>query len=184
MVSDTMIVGTILKGRSAWGCGPRKGTDMARSFEKTAAGTRGARARSGSGALTRLVGRVMLSQHRRSGDRFMGMDLLYLTTVGARTGEKRATPLARFADDDENWLVVASSAGSARHPGWYHNLAAHPDQVWIEMAGQQFRVTPEQLDGDRREQAWQRIIASQPRYAGYQRKTDRVLPVIRLSPAG
>jgi deazaflavin-dependent oxidoreductase (nitroreductase family) len=154
---------------------------MANSFEQTPSGMRGARAR--SNAFTRFVGHTMLKQHRRSGDRFMGMDLLYLTTVGAKTGVKRQTALARFPDDDGNWLVVASSAGSARNPSWYLNVAAHPDQVWIEVAGQQFRVTPEQLNGDRREQAWRRIIASQPRYAGYQRKTDRVLPVLCLSPA-
>jgi F420H(2)-dependent quinone reductase len=73
--------------------------------------------------------------------------------------------------------------GSARNPSWYHNIAAHPDQVWIEVAGQQLRVTAEQLDGEPREAAWQRIVESQPRYAGYQRKTDRVLPILRLSPA-
>ncbi len=119
-----------------------------------------------------------------TGDRFLGMDLLYLTTTGAKTGQQRVTPLARFPDGDGAWLVVASAAGSARHPGWYHNVAAHPDQVWIEMGGQRIRVSAEQLDGTRREEAWQRIVASQPRYAGYQRKTDRVLPVIRLSRAG
>jgi deazaflavin-dependent oxidoreductase (nitroreductase family) len=113
----------------------------------------------------------------------MGMDLLYLTTIGAKTGQKRLTPVARFPDGDGSWLVVASSAGSAHNPSWYHNIAAHPDQVWIEVAGQQLRVTAEQLEGQRREQAWQRIVAGQPRYAGYQRKTDRVLPIIRLSPA-
>jgi len=125
----------------------------------------------------------MIKQHRRSGDRFMGMDLLYLTTMGAKTGQKRLTPVARFPDGDQSWLVVASSAGSVHNPSWYHNIAAHPDQVWIEVAGQQLRVTAEQLEGQRREEAWQRIVASQPRYAGYQRKTDRVLPIIRLSPA-
>jgi len=85
-------------------------------------------------------------------------------------------------EGDGSWLVVASSAGSSHHPSWYHNIAAHPDQIWIEVAGQRLRVTAEQLEGQRREQAWQPITASQPRYAGYQRKTDRVLPVIRLSP--
>jgi deazaflavin-dependent oxidoreductase (nitroreductase family) len=152
------------------------------AFEKTPSGTRGARSPSRSTALTRFVGRMMVKRHRRRGDRFMGMDLLYLTTVGAKTGEKRQTPVARFPDGDGDWLVVASLAGSARNPGWYHNIAAHPDQVWIEVAGRQLRVTAEQLEGKDREEAWQRIIASQPRYAGYQRKTDRVLPIIRLSP--
>jgi deazaflavin-dependent oxidoreductase (nitroreductase family) len=152
------------------------------AFEKTPSGTRGARGPSRSNAFTRFVTRMMVKLHRRTGDRFMGMDLLYLTTLGAKTGQKRLTPVAYFPDREGNWLVVASSAGSARNPSWYHNIAAHPDQVWIEVAGRQLRVTPEQLDGERREQAWQRIVASQPRYAGYQRKTDRVLPIIRLSP--
>ena len=153
------------------------------SFQKTPSGTRGARAPSRSNAFTRFISRMMIKQHRRSGDRFMGMDLLYLTTIGAKTGEKRQTPLARFPDSDRTWLVVASLGGSARNPSWYHNIAAHPDQVWIEVAGQQLRVTAEQLEGERREEAWQQIIASQPRYAGYQRKTDRVLPIVRLTPA-
>jgi deazaflavin-dependent oxidoreductase (nitroreductase family) len=125
----------------------------------------------------------MIKSHRRNGDRFMGMDVLYLTTVGAKTGQKRQTPLARFPDGDSSCLVVASLGGSARNPNWYHNIAAHPDQVWIEVAGHQLRVTAEQLDGEPREVAWQRIIESQPRYAGYQTKTDRVLPILRLSPA-
>ena len=112
----------------------------------------------------------------------MRMDLLYLTTVGARTGQKRLTPVTRFADSDGAWLIVASAAGSAHNPSWYHNIAAHPDQIWIEVAGQHMRVEAEQLDGQRREEAWQRIVSIQPRYAGYQRKTDRVLPIIRLAP--
>jgi deazaflavin-dependent oxidoreductase (nitroreductase family) len=156
------------------------------SFEKTPGGTRGGRGPARSNAFTRFVTRMMIKQHRRSGDKFSGLDLLYLTTVGAKTGEKRLAPVAYFADSDDNgsgWLVVASSGGAVRHPGWYHNMAAHPDQIWIEVAGQQFRVTAEQLDGPRREAAWQRITSEQPRYAGYQQKTDRVLPVIRLSRA-
>jgi deazaflavin-dependent oxidoreductase (nitroreductase family) len=153
------------------------------SFEKTPSGTRGTRSSPRSNAFTRLISRLMIKQHRRSGDRFMGMDLLYLATIGAKTGQKRLTPVARFPDGDESWLIVASLAGSAHNPSWYHNIAAHPDQVWIEVSGQQLRVTVEQLDGQSREEAWQRIIASQPRYADYQRKTDRVLPIIRLSPA-
>jgi deazaflavin-dependent oxidoreductase (nitroreductase family) len=126
---------------------------------------------------------VMIKVHRRSGDRFMGMDLLYLTTVGAKTGQKRQSPVARFPDGDDAWLVVASNGGSAHHPSWYHNLTAHPDQVWIEVAGRSMQATVEQLEGPRRDAAWQRITANQPRFAGYQQKTTRALPVIRLSSA-
>jgi deazaflavin-dependent oxidoreductase (nitroreductase family) len=124
---------------------------------------------------------MMIKMHRRSGDRFMGMDLLYLTTVGAKTGEKRLSPVTRFPDGDDAWIVVASNGGSSRNPSWYHNLMAHPDQVWIEVAGRSVPAAAEKLEGPRREAAWQRVIAAQPRYANYQRKTDRTLPVIRLS---
>lgn len=120
---------------------------------------------------------------RRKGGKFRGMDVLFLTTVGAKTGERRETPVAWFPDGDQAWLIVASLGGSARNPGWYHNLAAHPDQVWIEIGDRTLRVVPEQLEGNRRDEGWQRIITAQPRYANYQEKTDRVRPVIRLAPA-
>jgi deazaflavin-dependent oxidoreductase (nitroreductase family) len=80
--------------------------------------------------------------------------------------------------------VVASLGGAAANPAWYHNLAAHPDQVRIEVNGRRHRVVAEQLDGERRQNAWQQIVASQPKYGGYQEKTDRILPVIRLSSIG
>jgi len=127
--------------------------------------------------------KAMTSWHRRSGDKFQGMDLLYLTTVGAKSGEKRLNPVSRFPDTDRSWLVVASSGGSARHPAWYHNIAAHPDQIWVDFGGHQQKVTAEQLDGEERSKAWQRITQGQPRYAGYQQKTDRNIPVIRLTRA-
>src|SRR5712691_5451796 len=85
------------------------------SFQKTPAGTRGA----GSNAIMRAIMRVMTSWHRRSGDKFQGMDLLYLTTVGAKSGEKRQSTVTRFADGEGAWLVVASAGGSAHHPAWY-----------------------------------------------------------------
>ena len=124
---------------------------------------------------------VMIKVHRRSGDRFAGMDLLYLTTIGAKSGKERVSPVARFADGDGAWLVVASNNGADRHPNWYHNLRAHPDQVWVEVSGQRFHARVEQLEGERRIAALERIVASQPRFGGYQRKTSRALPVLRLS---
>jgi deazaflavin-dependent oxidoreductase (nitroreductase family) len=150
------------------------------SFQKTPGGTHGRRSMP-SNALTRFVTRLAMNWHRRSGDKFQGMDLLYLTTVGAKSGEKRQNPVSRFPDGDDSWLIVASAAGSARNPAWSHNIAAHPDQVWIEFGGQQLHVRAEQLEGDERAQAWQRVVQSQPRYDGYTHKTDRLIPVIRLT---
>jgi deazaflavin-dependent oxidoreductase (nitroreductase family) len=153
------------------------------SIQKTPGGTRGARGPGRSNALTRFINKMMTRWHRRSGDKFMGMDLLYLTTVGAKSGQKRESTVSRFPDSGDDWLIVASAGGSASNPAWYHNIAAHPDQVWIEVGGQQYRVIPTQLKGEERAKAWDRITASQPRYAGYQRKTDRPLPILKLSRA-
>lgn len=152
------------------------------SFEKTPGGTRGARGIT-SNPVTRVMMKMMTSWHRRSGDKFQGMDLLYLTTVGAKSGQKRQSTVTRFADGDDSWLIVASAGGSAQNPAWYHNIAAHPDQVWVEFGGKHQRVTPSQLDGQAREQAWQRITQAQPRYRGYQEKTDREIPVVKLTRA-
>lgn len=128
-----------------------------------------------------MLQNLMIKLHKRTGDRFQGMNLLYLTTTGAQSGRQRRTPVARFADGD-GWLVVASNNGRARHPGWYHNIRAHPDQVWAEVSGRNVRVRAEKLDGPQRDAAWQQITAAQPRFAGYQRKTQRALPILRLSP--
>ena len=152
------------------------------SFD-TPTGTRGARVPRSSGRVSGWVGRWMSNRHRRKGYRFMGMDVLFLTTIGRRTGQRRETPVAWFPDGEDAWLIVASAAGSAHNPDWYRNLAAHPDQVWIELPHRTLRVTPAQLEGPRREACWTRIVQAQPRYASYQQKTDRLLPVIRLVPA-
>src|SRR5437879_1395102 len=65
----------------------------------------------------------------------MSRNMLLLTTTGARTGRQRTLPLQYFPDDGEAWLIVASAGGAARHPAWLRNLAAHPDEVWIQIGG-------------------------------------------------
>jgi deazaflavin-dependent oxidoreductase (nitroreductase family) len=151
----------------------------------TSAGAHGARAPWAADPLARLVRQLMISQHRRTGGTFMGMDVLILTTTGRKSGEQRETPVAWFPDGPDAWVIVASAGGAARTPAWYRNIAAHPDQVRIELPGRRrtLRVSAEQLGGHRREDAWQRIIQAQPRFAKDQEKTGRVFPVIRLVPA-
>jgi deazaflavin-dependent oxidoreductase (nitroreductase family) len=136
-----------------------------------------------SSPIAKWMGRMMGRQHRRAGYKFQGMNVLFLTTAGRKSGKPHENPVAWFADGDDAWLIVASAGGTAGNPAWYLNMAAHPDQVWAELPGRKLRVTPEQLDGPRREEAWRRITSAQPRFAKYQTKTDRTLPVIRLVPA-
>ena len=150
------------------------------SFD-TAAGTRGAR--QPSGFALRAVNRLMASRIRRKGSgQVMGFNALLLTTVGRKTGAERTTPVGWFPGNDGSWLIVASANGAAGNPAWYYNIAAHPNQVQIEVEGRKVAVVAEQLHGTERAEAWQQISASAPRFAGYQQKTDRELPIIRLVP--
>ncbi|TKK84408.1 nitroreductase family deazaflavin-dependent oxidoreductase [Herbidospora galbida] len=143
----------------------------------TPAGTRGGR-RPG-GRLFIWFNKLMARRIRRSGS-FGGFNALVLTTVGRKSGQPRTTPVGWFPGPDGTWLIVASAAGAAGNPAWYYNLAAHPDQVRIELDGTTYDVTADQLHGAEREQAWKEIVTKSPRFAEYQEKTDRQLPVIRL----
>jgi deazaflavin-dependent oxidoreductase (nitroreductase family) len=145
----------------------------------TRAGTRGAR-QPRAGLMMRWMNGMAASRIRRTG-KMMGLSALILTTVGARSGTERSNPVGWFPGNDGSWLIVASAAGAARNPAWYHNIAAHPAQVKIELNGRTIPVTAEQLHETERDEAWRQITAAAPRFAGYQRKTDRELPVIRLT---
>jgi deazaflavin-dependent oxidoreductase (nitroreductase family) len=149
------------------------------SFD-TQAGTRGAR--QPSGFALRTVNKLMAGRIRRKGGKIMGFNGLVLTTIGRKTGAERTNPVGWFPGQDGSWLIVASANGAAGNPAWYYNIAAHPDQVQIEVEGRKVPVVAEQLHGAERAEAWQQIAAAAPRFAGYQQKTDRELPVIRLVP--
>lgn len=129
---------------------------------------------------------------RRGRGQFMGMDVLILHTVGARTGESRETPVAWFPDSDsggnsdsdgDGSRLIVASGGDSQHPDWFANLMAHGDRASIELPGREAEpVTPHRLEGADRDQAWQVIATAQPRIAKYQSKTDRLYPVLRLTP--
>jgi len=122
---------------------------MSMAFDTTN-GTRGAR--QPGGRVLRLLNRVMSRSIRRGGKLLGGTDGLVLTTVGRKSGQRRSTPLVWFPGPDGSWLIVASAAGAARNPAWYHNIAAHPDRVDIEIGGRAAarRGTGAGLAGDHR----------------------------------
>jgi deazaflavin-dependent oxidoreductase (nitroreductase family) len=150
-------------------------------FEKTSKGTHGQEMPAFAKPVMKLFNPVMVWQARR-GKGPGGMKTLVLHTVGAKSGQPRQTALGYFPQGDDAWLIIATFGGSASNPAWYYNIAAHPDQVAIELGNRKIAVTPTQLSGPEREAAWQQISAS-PRYAGYATKTDRVIPIIRLTSA-
>lgn len=142
-------------------------------------GTRGAR--QPRGRFLRLMNGFMARRIRKGGRLLGGTDGLVLTTVGRKSGERRSTPLVWFPGEDDSWLIVASAAGAPRNPAWYYNIAAHPDQVEIEVGGRTIGVNAAQLHGAERAAAWRRIAEASSRFADYQQQTDRELPIIRLT---
>jgi deazaflavin-dependent oxidoreductase (nitroreductase family) len=142
-------------------------------------GTRGAKAP--PKVLGRLMSRVLPFVHNRTGNKMKGRPLLHLHTVGAKSGQPRRAVVMSFPDGDDAWLVVASKGGTAENPAWLHNLAAHPDRFEIEVDGRRTAATPRTLEGAERDAAWARITAEQSQFAGYEQKTDRQIPVVRLT---
>lgn len=124
---------------------------------------------------------AMRRVHRLTGSKMSGRPLMYLSTVGAQSGQRRTAVVMPFPDGDDAWLIVASRSGTAAHPSWFYNLAKHPDQVVIEVEGRKTAVTPRTLIGGERSTAWERIARERPNFAAYQAKTDRELPIIRLT---
>jgi deazaflavin-dependent oxidoreductase (nitroreductase family) len=152
-------------------------------------GTRGTKMPGGR-VLMRLAKPFMdmqISRYRRKAGPappiMMGFPTILLTTVGARSGVERTHVLGGFADGEDAWLIVASKGGAPTHPAWFLNLAKNPDQIWIEVGNRKLRVVADSLQGGAREEALARVAAVAPRYGGYQTKTDRTIPVIRLTPA-
>jgi deazaflavin-dependent oxidoreductase (nitroreductase family) len=105
-----------------------------------------------------------------------------IETTGARTGRRRRTPLVGFLEPGGTWLLVASNGGAQRHPQWVRNLVRNPDDAIFDVDGQKMKVSAASLEGDERDRAWDWLMQKAPLYGRYQQKTDRVIPLIRLTP--
>lgn len=145
----------------------------------TRPGTRGAR--QPTGRLMIWANSVMASRVRKGKKSRMGFNVLILTTIGRKSGVERTSPVGWFPDGSGNWLIAASANGAVDNPAWYYNLKAAPGKARIVVDGAQIPVTAEQLHGAERTAAWQSITAAAPRFAKYAVKTDREIPVIRLT---
>jgi deazaflavin-dependent oxidoreductase (nitroreductase family) len=114
-----------------------------------------------------------------SGD-FAGRPLLLLTTVGARTGLSRTTPLI-YTKDGESFVVTAADGGVDHHPGWYHNLLAEP-KVTVEVGSLTLSCLASEPKGAERDRLFADRVAATPRFGEYQAKTTRQIPIILLTP--
>ena len=127
----------------------------------------------------RLIDDLRANGGRATQAPFQGIDLLVLTTRGARSGEPRESPLA-YSRDGERLVIVASKAGAPTHPAWYHNLVAHP-KVTVEVDGEQVPVRASQVEDEAEyERLYARHAELVPSFNEYREKTSRRIPVIVL----
>lgn len=113
------------------------------------------------------------------GTELNGMAVVILTTVGAKTGKLRKTPLMRVEHDGE-YAVVASLGGAPKHPVWYFNIVKQP-HVELQDRTEKHDYTAREVFGAEKDAWWERAVAAYPPYADYQNKTDREIPVFVLS---
>ena len=110
-----------------------------------------------------------------------GMPVLVLTTKGRKSGQPRSTMLTSPVQFDDKIVIVASKGGADRHPDWFLNLQADP-AVEVEMNGTKRAMTAHVADETEKADLWPKVVASHDGYAGYQRKTERDIPVVVLAP--
>jgi deazaflavin-dependent oxidoreductase (nitroreductase family) len=106
-----------------------------------------------------------------------GLPVIIVTMKGHRSGKIRKAPVMRVEHDGQ-YALVASKGGDPKHPSWYFNLKAEPNEVRIQDGPEVFDVTVHEIHGKEREQWWQRAIATYPPYTEYQVNTERRIPVL------
>jgi deazaflavin-dependent oxidoreductase (nitroreductase family) len=158
------------------------------TVKATPHGTRGTKM-PGTKVLRKLfepLAKRQIATYRRTGgtdrmSRMMDFPVVLLTTKGAKSGGERVASLGGFADGNDAWLIVGSNGGSPRHPAWIANMVRHPDEVWLEVGKRKMKVRGDSLTGEERKAALRRISDISARYGKYQEKTDREIPVVRLT---
>jgi deazaflavin-dependent oxidoreductase (nitroreductase family) len=157
-------------------------------IQKTPEGTYGT-AMPGGKFLARLIeplAKRQINAYRKTGGKnrmvaMMKFPIVLVTTKGAQSGRERTVSLGGFADGDDAWLVVASKGGSATHPAWFNNMVKHPDDIWLEVGSRKMKVRGDSLQGRERETALAGIAAISAQYGKYPTKTDREIPIVRLT---
>ena len=115
------------------------------------------------------------------GHRFPGAPpMLLLDHVGAKSGQRRTTPLV-YMRDRSNLVIVASKGGHPRNPAWYHNLRAHPD-VTVQVGSRRRPVRARVATAAQRRRLWPKVVEVYGGYRGYQERTRRQIPLVILEP--
>jgi deazaflavin-dependent oxidoreductase (nitroreductase family) len=114
------------------------------------------------------------------GGSMQGLPVLLLTTTGRKSGQPRTVPLG-YLRDGSNYVIIASNGGRPRHPAWFFNLQSQPE-VTIQVKNVQMKVRAEQANPEKRRELWTRLIQVSPGYGNYEKRTNREIPVMILTP--
>jgi deazaflavin-dependent oxidoreductase (nitroreductase family) len=118
----------------------------------------------------------------RVGWEAMGMPVLELTTIGRRSGEPRSVMLTSPLRDGESMVIVASRGGDDRHPAWFHNLSAEPKVEVAVKGGPKQTMIARVATPEERARLWPQVVEKFTNYAGYQKRTEREIPLVLLDP--
>ena len=132
----------------------------------------------GTSAWSRKQAELYEATNGEEGGDLRGRPVIVLTSIGARTGKLRKTPLMRV-EHDGFYAVVASLGGAPQNPAWYHNLRTNPHVELQDRATRRDYIARE-VTGDEKTAWWDRAVEAWPDYATYQAKTDRQIPVFVL----
>lgn len=113
--------------------------------------------------------------------KLLGMQTLELHTVGRKSGQKRSTMLTAPIYEANRIVVVASKGGHSVDPDWFKNLAANPN-VEVTVDDVTTRWTARRADDAEKAKLWPVLVKANKGYDGYQKKTDRQIPVVILTP--
>jgi deazaflavin-dependent oxidoreductase (nitroreductase family) len=118
----------------------------------------------------------------RVGGPFEGAPVLLLTSTGAKSGERRTTPVV-YQPDGDRMVIFASKAGAPENPAWFHNLRANPSAT-VEVGNDTVEVEAVVTEGDERERLFSKQKQLMAQFADYEQKTARQIPVVALKPKG
>jgi deazaflavin-dependent oxidoreductase (nitroreductase family) len=106
--------------------------------------------------------------------------IVVITSIGAKSGNLRKNPVMRV-ERDGIYVAIASKGGADEHPEWYHNFVAHPE-VDLQDGATKKTYDVTRVEGAEREDLWKLAVDTWDTYASYQEKTEREIPVFKLTP--
>lgn len=122
---------------------------------------------------------TVIETFRNNGGKVQGgMNLLLLTTTGAKSGQPRIAPLA-YSTDGDRYVVAASKGGAPTNPDWFFNILANPE-VTLEVGDEKFEARAIIADDEERDRLYARHAELMPGFAEYETKTTRRIPIVLL----